>query len=41
MIYGAEIEDLADPAFDREDVLRIATDVIAYNRRYLPSEAFE
>ncbi|MEO0438324.1 MAG: PHB depolymerase family esterase [Pseudomonadota bacterium] len=41
MIYGADIEALADPAFNREDVLRIATDVIAYNRRYLPSEEFE
>ena len=37
-LYGADIEELVDPIYEREDVLRIARDVIAYNERFLPEE---
>lgn len=35
--YGADIQQLVDPAYNSEDVLRIANEVIAFNRRYLPA----
>ena len=40
-LYGADIESLVDPQYEADDVLRIANDVIAFNRRYMPAESAE
>lgn len=36
LLYGADTETLVDPAYNADDVLRIASDITTYNRRYLP-----
>ena len=40
-LYDADIENLVDPQYEADDVLRIANDVIAFNRRYLPASETE
>ncbi|MEO0589138.1 MAG: hypothetical protein AAFZ11_01110 [Pseudomonadota bacterium] len=37
-LYGADIEELVDPIYKREDVLRVAREVIEFNVRFLPVE---
>ena len=35
-LYGADIEELVDPIYNSEDVLRVARDVIEFNERFEP-----